>query len=130
MRYLGIDFGLKKIGLALGDSETKIASPIETIPNNDFVFSTFDNLIKGEGVEELVVGVPMSAGDFHNSEQLELTRKFINNLQSASGLVVHEVDESYTSKEGQRLQKECGAQASEDSLAAMLILQAFLDSME
>lgn len=128
MRYLGIDFGLKKIGMALGDDETKIASPIETIANTDQLMNKLKELVKQEGIEEVVVGVPMSAGTFHTGEQFALTQKFIETLRSEIDLPVHEEDERYTSVESQRLQKEYGAQASEDSLAAMLILQQFLDN--
>lgn len=128
MRYLGIDFGLRKIGLALGDSETTIASPIETIVNNESVFENLKELVKSEGVEQIIVGVPLEVGKFHDGEQLKITQNFIETLRSYVGIEVHEIDESFTTAESQRLQKEEGSQAAEDSLAAMLILQSFLDS--
>ncbi len=130
MRYLGIDFGLKKMGLALGDSETKMASPIETVENNEQIFDSLAELVKSEGVEQIVVGVPLAVGKFHDGEQLKVTQVFIQKLRSHVGIEVHEIDESFTTAESQRLQREEGTKAPEDSLAAMLILQSFLDALE
>lgn len=129
MRYLGIDYGLKKIGLAIGDDESKIASPFKVVKVIDVieVIKVIKDLIAEEGIGEIVIGVPRKVGDFHSGAQLEITQNFIKLLKSESGLKVHEVDESYTSKESQRLQQEQGAIAAEDALAAMLILQEYLD---
>lgn len=134
MRYIGLDFGLRKIGVALGDSDSKMAMPVEVIRLNKTKgqegvegIKEVVNLIKEEGVSEVVVGVPLESGD-HSSEQLLITKKFIENLRLASGLTVHEVDERFTSAESKRLQSEYGAQAEEDALAAMLILQSFFDN--
>ena len=130
MRYLGIDFGLKKIGLALGDDETKIASPIETIVNNESVLDQIKDLVEKEGVDQIVTGVPIEVGKFHDGEQLKVTQEFIEELRVHVGIEVHEIDESFTTAESQRLMKEEGAAAPEDSLAAMLILQSFLNALE
>ncbi|MDP2631913.1 MAG: Holliday junction resolvase RuvX [Candidatus Uhrbacteria bacterium] len=125
MKYLGIDYGLSKIGLALGDSETGIASPVDVIANTPHTIEDIKQFMELEGVDELVVGVPLPTGDY-SGEQLEITQSFIDALREA-GLVVHSVDESYTSAESQRIQEEEGSDVEEDALAAMLILQGFLD---
>lgn len=127
MRYLGIDYGLKKIGLAIGDDEVKIASPFEVIPAKgaiEKILKIFDE----ERIDALVVGVPKKVGNFHSNEQLKLTEEFIEKLKSEFGVEVYQINESYTSKESQRLQKEQGAIAEEDALSAMLILQEYLDN--
>jgi RNase H-fold protein (predicted Holliday junction resolvase) len=59
--------------------------------------------------------------------QLEKTRAFIAALQRVVTIPVFEEDESYTTFESIRLQREEGAGASEDALAAMLIVQAYMD---
>ncbi|RMD52304.1 Holliday junction resolvase RuvX [Candidatus Parcubacteria bacterium] len=130
MRFLGIDYGLKKIGLAIGDNEVKIASPLFTIVNNgnEAFFGELEKIIESEDIGGLVIGVPRSVGTFHSDEQLQITGDFIEKLRRRFNLPVFEIDESFTSRESQRLQKEEGAIADEDSLAAMIILQAFLDS--
>lgn len=123
MKYLGIDYGTKKIGLAIGDDQACIAMPFSVVKT----ISEIQKIIKEEYIDALVIGVPKKVGDFHSNVQLEKTEKFISSLQSLTGLKIYRIDESHTSVESQRLQKEQGATAKEDALAAMLILQAFFD---
>src|SRR3989339_70440 len=87
MRYLGLDYGLKKIGLAIGDDKSKIASPLEVIKviNVIAVIENIKDLIAEEGIEAIVVGVPKKVGDFHSGGQLDLTKKFIDNLRLRTG---------------------------------------------
>lgn len=128
MRVLGIDYGDKKIGTAFGDLETKVAVPLDVLINHgDETLTNILKLIEEEGIERVVVGVPLSTGSHHDSEQLDKTRAFIVRLQSAIDIEVVEEDESYTTAESIRLQMEEGAQAAEDALAAMLILQAYMN---
>jgi putative Holliday junction resolvase len=129
MRYLGIDFGLKKIGLSLGDDQTKMALPIETIKNNEQIFCSLSDLIEQENIDAVVVGVPVQSDTSFNSAQFDITNEFIDNLEKAINLPIYRVDERYTTSESKRLIKEFGAQAPEDSLSAMLILQAYLDEI-
>lgn len=128
MRILGIDYGDKKIGLAFGDSTVHIAVPLEVIPNRGI--QTIEVLYKRviqEDFDLIVVGVPLSTGSHHTAQQLEKTKSFIKSLASIVSVPVIETDESYTTIESIRLQKEENAQASEDALAAMLIVQSYLD---
>ncbi|MFH1632131.1 MAG: RuvX/YqgF family protein [bacterium] len=126
MRYLAIDYGLSNIGLALGDSETGIASPVDVIAYTPEAVSDIQEFAQMEGVEEFVVGVPLSTNEEECGEQLMITKEFIEAMR-AEGMTVHEVDERYTSSESQRMQEEEGVEVEEDALAAMLIMQAFLD---
>lgn len=126
MKYLGIDFGLRKIGIASGDDETNLAFPIGNIDGGAEAIATIIEAAKSEGAEEFIVGLPIP--DAHQTEsQLELTKQFARDLQSASGMIVHVVDEQFSSAEARRLQAEHGGDMPEDALAATIILQAFLD---
>jgi len=128
MRILGIDYGDKKIGLAFGDSEARVAVPLDVVPNKgDATIQTFSKRVKNEDIDFIVVGVPLSTGGHHSSAQLEKTRAFIQKLTAAVSVPVMEEDESFTTAESIRLQREEGAQADEDALAAMLIVQAYID---
>ncbi len=128
MRLLGIDYGDKKIGLAFGDSDVKVAVPLDVVPNlGDATVQVFAKRVKSDGVDVIVVGVPLSTGGHHSSVQLEKTRAFIKKLEGVVSIPVVEEDESYTTAESIRLQMEEGSQAEEDALAAMLILQAYMD---
>lgn len=127
MKYLGVDFGLRKIGTSIGDDGSHVAVPFELVPGGADAAARITALAKREGIEAFVVGLPIPT-DFHQSEeQLERTMAFVNQLGEASGLPVKVVDEQFSSAEARRVQKEYGATASEDEIAAMLILQAFFD---
>ena len=127
MKYLGVDFGLKKIGLATGDDASGIAFPHGMIPGGDDAAARVVEAAKREGVEALVVGVPIPNEDFHSDTQLKLTMAFVTALQEATTMPVSIVDEQFSSAEARRLQKEYGMEQSEDAIAAMIVLQAHLD---
>ena len=127
MRYLGIDYGNKKVGLAFGDSETGVAVPLEVVQNSEGLIKDLMARIESEQIDQIVVGVPLPTTEGPGSEQLEKTQQFIKKLRSQVSIPIHEEDERYSTAEALRLQREHGATAEDDALAAMLILQAFLD---
>lgn len=130
MRILGIDYGDKKIGLAFGDSDARVAVPLDVIPNaGEQTLRALADRVNEDTIELVVVGVPLSTGGHHGPEQLEKTRTFIKSLEVQVSVPVVEEDESYTTAESIRLQREEGAQAHEDALAAMLIVQAYIDKL-
>lgn len=127
MRLLGIDYGDKKIGLAFGDSTVDVAVPLDVVPNmGDDTIRVFAKRVTSEDIDAIVVGVPLSTGAHHSSEQLDKARAFIRKLEAAVAIPVIEEDESFTTQDSIRLQREEGAQGDEDALAAMLILQSFM----
>lgn len=121
--FLGIDWGEKRIGLAVGDSETKIASPFLVAKNLEEVL----NIIEEELIEEVVVGVPfgMSNIEFQVSSEFE---KFVNQLKNRVDIPVHRFDERLTSKAADARVGDKKTKASRDSVAAMIILQDYLDA--
>lgn len=131
MRILGIDYGDKKIGLAFGDSALHVAVPLDVVANlGEETLRAFAKRVTAEDINCIVVGVPLSTGGHHSSAQLEKTRLFIKALENSVSVPVVEEDESYTSAESIRLQREEGAQAHEDALAAMLIVQAYMEKIQ
>jgi putative Holliday junction resolvase len=129
MRILGIDYGDKKIGLAFGDSVARVAVPLEVIANaGDVTIQALVRRVTQEQIDCIVVGVPLPQGN-HSSVQLDKTRAFIARLTKVVMVPVEEEDESFTSAESIRLQREEGAQAHEDALAAMLIIQAYMEKV-
>jgi putative holliday junction resolvase len=131
MRYLGIDYGLKKIGFALGDDESSIAAPIEVIQNDgpDKVIKALNTLVQEESIEAFVIGIPWRPEGLEESPQKKKNEDFAELVKERIGLPVHLVNEQFTSVESRRLQVEHGAGAKEDALAAMLILQEYLDGL-
>ncbi|HLD17573.1 MAG TPA: Holliday junction resolvase RuvX [Patescibacteria group bacterium] len=128
MRLLGIDYGKKKLGIALGETEGKIAMPVKILPNlGEETIRLLVKQVTTEDIGAVIVGVPLAVGSWHGSGQLTQTRKFIERLGKALSVPIYEEDESYTTSESLRLQREEGALAEEDALAAMLILEQFMN---
>lgn len=126
---LAFDFGEKRIGVAVGEWETRTAHPIETIAAeaNAPRFARIGELIGEWRPVELVVGLALGL----DGEEHELTRRcrrFANQLNGRFGLPVRLVDERLTSVEAERRLRETGRavrdnKAAVDSLAAQEILQ-------
>jgi len=129
MRYLGIDYGDKKIGLAFGDDDVHVAVPLDVIKNQgEETLQLLASRVETEGIDQVVVGVPLSTVEGPGSEQLVKTRQFITDLKKAIPTIpIAEEDERYSTAEAIRLQRDQGAAADEDAIAAMLILQAYFD---
>lgn len=131
---LAFDFGEKRIGVAVGEWETRTAHPLETIAGeaNAPRFARIGELIGEWRPVELVVGLPLGL----DGEEHELTRRcrrFANQLNGRFGLPVRLVDERLTSVEAERRLREAGLgvrdnKAAVDSLAAQEILQDYFSS--
>lgn len=132
MRILGIDYGAARVGVALGDTETKIASPWRVIANQD-VEETIDRLgeiAKQEHVEQFVVGVPRPLADqTRETDQAREIRAFIKQL-TRLGLSIEEENETLSSAMAANQAKEMGETKKRDDLAATVILQSYLDRYE
>lgn len=123
-KYLGIDWGEKRIGLAMGDGETKIASPFKTV---GFVKEIFD-VIKDEDIDEVIVGRPLKMSN--SKEQISSQyQNFLNEIKKEIKLPIIEIDERLTSKAADNLVGNKKTKAGRDEIAAMLILQQYLDKL-
>ena len=124
VQYLGIDWGSVRIGLALGDSETGMASPYGIVASFDDVLK----VIKKEEVEKIILGKPMmlSGGD----ENLMVGFvKFVEKLKKKTKLPLELIDERLSSKAADALVGDKKTKAGRDAVAAMLILQSYFDKM-
>lgn len=131
MRLLGVDFGQKRIGLAVADSEFGITSPRPSIAASGSLkrdARTIETLARAEEVELIVVGMP---GTFEEDDkQARLCGILAANLR-ALGWTVELVDESMTSVEAHEAARQLGLTAAErrrvvDSEAACRILDRYL----
>lgn len=124
MRILGIDFGEKRIGLAITSGE--IARPLGVelrIKNYEL---RIKEICEREGVEKIVVGIS-------EGKMAEKTREFGYELQKATGLPVEYFDETLTTQIAIKKMVEAGTSRKkrkefQDAVAAALILQEYLDS--
>ncbi len=129
INYLGIDYGSKRIGLALGDDQTKLARPLETVTVDHGYWDKLRELILRENVSELVVGLPRTL-DGGESPQTKEARFFAAELASLK-LPIHLQDEAGTSEQArERLGKKLTDKGQIDAEAASIILQDFLDALE
>lgn len=132
MKYLGIDYGDRHVGFALGDDETNVSMPFCTITYDsaDQLIQKIEDLVTGESVGSIVVGIPSDyRGQRSDQKQKEKTQQFIERLRSSVSVPVMAQDESYTSRQATRHIREAGISTKDDhSIAAMLILQSFLES--
>lgn len=130
---LAFDFGEKRIGVALGEMQLKMAHPLTTIEatRNDTRFSAIAKLIAEWQPTHLVVGLPKHP-DGAEHTMSERCRRFAQQLEGRFRLPTQLVDERYTSVEAEgmlRAQGRGGKKDREliDQLASQRILQAFFD---
>jgi putative Holliday junction resolvase len=120
--YLGIDWGGKRVGLALGDSETKMAMPFKTVANAVEVAKTASE----EMVDILILGEPIKMRGTVDG----LDKNFEKFLAELKNLLpetkIELIDERLSSKAADALPGG-DLKASRDEVAAMLLLQEYLD---
>lgn len=125
---LGFDFGMRRIGVAVGQVITHSATPITTLTARDGIpnWEQIQVLIQQWQAEGLVVGIPYNM-DGSNQDTTFAARKFKNRLHHRFRLPVHEVDERLTTKEA-RAQTNHQPRKKIDSYAAKLILESWLNN--
>lgn len=122
--FLAFDFGLKRIGVAVGNRMLKLATAQATIrAEGDARFSHVEARVREWQPDALVVGVPFHP-DGASHENTSRARKFARQLRGRTGLPVFEVDERYSTTEA----LAAGA-ADADAGAACIILEQFLRSL-
>lgn len=122
--YLAFDFGLKRVGVASGNTVLGHASPLRTVAaEGDARFAAIERLIREWQPDALVVGVPYHPdGAAHDNTRR--AQRFARQLHGRFKLPVHEVDERYTTTEA----LSQGARDA-DAAAAAIILDQFLHAL-
>ena len=136
-RYLGLDVGTKRIGVAVSDELGLTAQPVLTLerkrnPRDDL--RSLARLARRFGVAGIVVGHPLHLSG-ETSPRAEKTEAFAADLGTLTGLSIHLWDERLTTHEAHRILYEAGRERQQhrkvvDQVAAVLILQSFLDGRE
>ena len=121
MIYLGIDYGEKRIGLAKAESETKIATPLRTIKNEENILDELKSILEEEEIEEIILGIPVSFDGQENKFAAGI-REFGELLKRKLSKQVHFQNEMLTSKQSRK-----DGVGDIDASSAALILQSFLD---
>jgi len=132
MRYLAIDYGDKRTGLAICDPAETIASPLTVIHGQKELPKKIADIVETENVEAIVLGLPLNM-DGSTGPQAELVFKFADRLKTHLDIPIHFQDErlSSFSAEEKLSQTEFTRKKKKkrlDAIAAAEILQAFLDN--
>ncbi|RMF91973.1 MAG: Holliday junction resolvase RuvX [Candidatus Schekmanbacteria bacterium] len=135
MRILGLDIGERRIGIALSDERGIIARGLETIMrDNDLIaVNEIYKLVEKYNVEKIVYGMPFDK-DGKIGKQGEETLSFVSKLNSLKGVELVQWDERFSTKEATRALIEGNVRrkkrkALKDKVSAVIILQAYLDSI-
>lgn len=130
-RYLGIDYGTKRVGIAISDGLGLMARPLEVAARSD-VISRVEDVVSTYGVTRLIIGLPTALGG-HEGASAEGARKLGEELAEATGLEVEYVDERFTSRMAEETLLDTGMKRRKrretvDKVAAAIILQEYLDN--
>jgi putative holliday junction resolvase len=131
-RLLAIDYGTKRVGLAVTDPLQLIASPLDTIHSKD-VISYLKSYNEKEKIEAFVIGMPKNLKN-EDTNATSLVRQFIKLLQkNFPDKLIHLVDERFTSKialqamiAGGTKKKDRAKKENLDKISATIILQSYL----
>jgi len=136
MKILAIDYGDKRLGLAIGSAEIGLGTPLEAIKSGgwDRDIVRLCRIIAEQSIKAIVIGLPLNM-DGSEGRRAEITRKFGDLLKTASALEVYYHDERLTSKEAHSLLAQSGLSRQKrelmvDSVSAQLILESWVKNYE
>ena len=133
-RFLGVDYGGKRVGIAVSDEESKLAFPFKILKNNSELLDTIHNICGEENISEIVIGESLNLSGGENIIMQEI-KEFTEKL-SELNLPIHFEKEFLTSVEARgregkekndarKIKKEISEKV--DASAAALILQRYMD---
>ena len=133
-RILGIDFGERRIGLAISDALGITAQGLPTLDTKKTkdIFTHLENIIKEKNVTKVVVGMPKNMNGTIGPKGMEVT-EFMQELTKKTKIEVIPWDERLTSAQSLKAMREMGTKQKHkevtDRISAILILQSYLDSL-
>ncbi|MDP3795405.1 MAG: RuvX/YqgF family protein [bacterium] len=124
MTLLGIDYGKRWVGLALGSSETRFAFPLQTIEQGPFLFSELRAICKTEGVTQIIIGLPQI---WRGNERFQRTVKgFGEKIGAVTGLPVAFAEEVFTSLLAKALSPARPRHSTHAQAAALILENHFV----
>ncbi len=133
-RIIAIDYGSKRVGVAVTDPQKIIANPLTTVHSKD-ILSYLNEYIQSEEVERIVVGDPKNL-DNTPAQSASLVEGFINALKKAMpDMPISRIDERFTSKIAKQTILTAGKKKKDrqdkelvDKVSAVIILQSYLEA--
>lgn len=136
MKYLGIDYGTKRVGLAMSDESGTIARPFAVLPSDKKLIAEISGIVAKEGIESIVVGYSQSNAGGDNKVN-DMIQDFVASLTLETMLPIDMMNEAFTSYEAHgrkgkesldaRQMKAPAKPADLDARAAAIILERFLE---
>lgn len=129
-RVAAIDFGLKRIGLAISDKDRKIVFPVDVVEGGKKALQNIRAALPLKEIDLIIVGLPLEMNG-QKGPMAQQTEAFAKMLQEALGIPVQLIDERLSSKAADVQLKEISLNRKSrsekiDVMAAMLLLQTFL----
>ncbi len=128
MRILGVDIGEKRIGVALADDRAMVAIPLATVPADPDPLEAIVRLVKEQGADVLVVGLPLSMSGALGP-QAQKVMALVEELAGRLPIPVEMWDERLSTVEAQRRLGPRHPKERHDALAAAIVLQSYLDHL-
>jgi putative Holliday junction resolvase len=122
MRKIGIDYGSKRVGIALSDDRGLMAFPHGVFPNDQGLLKKIVSLIEEKSVGEIVIGHSLGRDGLPNPIHSKV-EELVGDLTLQTGLPIHLEPEQYTTQEATRLQDK---NELTDASAAAIILNSYL----
>lgn len=131
MRYLALDVGEERIGIAISDETGLVARPVETIIREPgpASFERIADIVREKGVDIIVVGLPLLL-DGSRGKQVQSTRAYVRGLRTHVEVPITYWDERYSTNRAREIMIENRSKDSLDAVAAAVILQEYLDRVE
>ncbi len=120
-KIVGIDFGTKRVGVAVSDESGSVAFPRTTIPNDSRLIREIATIVQQEHATAIVIGESRNWSGAENPV-MKNVKAFVAELEKTAGVEIHYEPEFYTSKEARRE----GQEGSVDAQAAAIILNSFI----
>ncbi|HMR55589.1 MAG TPA: Holliday junction resolvase RuvX [Candidatus Doudnabacteria bacterium] len=125
MKILAIDYGTKRIGLAISDELGQLARELSILSPTEF-WDKIKDIVSAEEVEKIIVGLPINMSGDDTEKTLE-ARNFAEQLEQKISIPVELVDERLSSTMAEQI---AGTSKDIDSLAAQIFLQNYLNSKQ
>lgn len=134
MRILALDYGTKRVGVAISDETLSIAQPVEYIPAEPAsgLLQRIQELIKNREVGLVIVGMPRNM-DGTYGPAAAMVQEFVKSLKNALSIPVKTWDERLTTVQANRYLREANVRQKKsrervDKIAAAILLQSYLDA--
>lgn len=122
-RILGIDFGTKKVGIAVSDKDSNFALPKVVLKNDKDLIKNIEKIIEENNISSIIIGESMNYKGEENPVMKSM-KNFVNEIKKKSNLQIYFEPEFLTSSQVRNTQ---GESKMIDASAAALILQSFID---